>query len=56
MGALANIIVGIIGAFVGGFLFSVIGGSGFTGFNLWSLFVAIIGSVVLLTIINLIRK
>jgi uncharacterized membrane protein YeaQ/YmgE (transglycosylase-associated protein family) len=56
MGALANIIVGIIGAFIGGFLFSAIGGSGFTGFNLWSLFVAIIGSVVLLTIINLIRK
>ena len=56
MGALANIVVGIIGAFIGGFVFTTIGGSGFTGFNLWSLFVAIIGSVVLLTIIKLIRK
>lgn len=56
MGALANIIVGIIGAFIGGFVFSAIGGSGFTGFNLWSLFVAVIGSVILLTIINFIRK
>ncbi|NLW11866.1 MAG: GlsB/YeaQ/YmgE family stress response membrane protein [Clostridiaceae bacterium] len=56
MGALANIIVGILGAFIGGFVFTLIGGSGFTGFNLWSLFVAIIGSVILLTIINLIRK
>lgn len=50
MGALANIIVGIVGALIGGFLFSLIGGADITGFNLWSLFVAIVGSVILLWI------
>ena len=55
MGALANIVVGIIGAFIGGFLFNLFGGRGLTGFNLWSLIVAVAGSVVLLWIINLFR-
>lgn len=53
MGVLTNIIVGIIGSFIGGFLFTLIGGYGFTGFNIWSLLVAVIGSVILLAIINL---
>lgn len=52
MGAFANIFVGIIGAFIGGFLFHILGGIGITGFNFWSLIVAVIGSVVLLWIIN----
>jgi uncharacterized membrane protein YeaQ/YmgE (transglycosylase-associated protein family) len=52
MGAFANIIVGIIGAFIGGFLFNLIGGNGFTGFNLWSLFVAIVGAVILLALVK----
>ena len=56
MGAAANIVVGIIGAFVGGFLISFLGGQGLTGFNLWSLIVAVIGAVVLLWIVNLFRK
>ncbi|SUY47538.1 transglycosylase [Clostridium putrefaciens] len=56
MGAMANIIVGIIGAFLGGFLFGLIGGKGITGFNIWSLLVSVIGSVVLLGIINAIKK
>lgn len=56
MGAIANIIVGIVGAFIGGFLVSFIGGQGFTGFNLWSLIVAIIGAVVLLWIANFFQK
>ena len=51
-----NIVVGIIGAFVGGFLISFLGGQGLTGFNLWSLIVAVIGAVVLLWIVNLFRK
>ena len=53
MGLLANIIVGIVGAFVGGFLVNILGGRGVTGFNLWSLLVAVGGAVVLLWIINL---
>lgn len=56
MGAMANIIVGIIGAFLGGFLFGLIGGKGITGFNIWSLLVSVIGAVVLLGIINAIKK
>lgn len=56
MGAIANIVVGIIGSFIGGILFSLIGKVGVTGFNLWSLLVAIVGSVVLLWIINLFNK
>ena len=47
-GLILNIVLGVIGAFVGGFLFSVIGAAPVTGFNLYSMFVAIIGSVVVL--------
>ncbi|OGJ70818.1 hypothetical protein A3G69_01000, partial [Candidatus Peribacteria bacterium RIFCSPLOWO2_12_FULL_53_10] len=36
-GILANIVVGILGALLGGWLFGMMGGSGITGFNLWSL-------------------
>ncbi len=54
-GIVGNIIVGILGAFIGGLLFSLLGGSGITGFNLWSLLVAVIGSVVLLFIIRGVR-
>lgn len=54
-GILGDIIVGVVGAFLGGFLFSVLGGSGVTGFNLYSLFVAVIGSIVLLAILNAVR-
>ena len=52
MGAGKNILVGIAGAFIGGFVMNLIGGTGITGFNVWSLVVAIIGSVILLLIIN----
>lgn len=48
-----NIVVGILGAFVGGFLFSVIGGDGMTGFNFYSLFVAVTGSVVFIWLARL---
>ena len=43
-----NIVLGIVGAVVGGFLFSIFGATGITGFNIYSLIVAIIGSVVVL--------
>ena len=56
MGALANIIVGIIGAFLGGWIMSLFGAQGVTGFNLPSLLVAIVGAVVLLFIVNLFRR
>jgi uncharacterized membrane protein YeaQ/YmgE (transglycosylase-associated protein family) len=47
-GILGDIIVGIIGGLIGGFIISLLGGAGFTGFNLWSLLVAFLGSVLLL--------
>ncbi len=50
MGVVGNIIAGIIGAFVGGFLIGLLGGGGFTGFNIWSFVVALIGAVVVLLI------
>lgn len=47
-GLLGNIIAGVVGALVGGFLIGLIGGEGFTGFNLWSFLVALVGAVVVL--------
>jgi uncharacterized membrane protein YeaQ/YmgE (transglycosylase-associated protein family) len=47
-GMLLDIALGIIGAIVGGFLFSLFGATGVTGFNVWSLIVAVIGSIVVL--------
>ena len=47
-GLFLDIALGIVGAVVGGFLFSVFGAEGVTGFNIYSLIVAIIGSVVVL--------
>jgi len=52
-GLLMDIIVGILGAFIGGFLVNQFGSAGITGFNIWSLFVAFIGAVVLLGVIRL---
>jgi uncharacterized membrane protein YeaQ/YmgE (transglycosylase-associated protein family) len=49
-GLLLNMALGIIGALVGGFLFSAVGQTGITGFNIYSIFVAIIGAIVVLLI------
>jgi len=57
MGAGANILVGIIGAFIGGFVMNLIGAKAdVTGFNLESFLVALVGAIILLAIINLIKK
>lgn len=56
MGALANIVVGIVGAVLGGFLFNLIGLPGNSGFNLWTLLVSIVGAVVLLFLIGIFRR
>jgi uncharacterized membrane protein YeaQ/YmgE (transglycosylase-associated protein family) len=47
-GTLIDIVLGVVGAVVGGFLFNLVGAAGVTGFNVWSLFVAVLGAVVLL--------
>lgn len=54
-GAIANIIVGILGAFLGSWLVRAIGGAGVTGFNLTSFLVALLGSVILLFIYKALR-
>jgi uncharacterized membrane protein YeaQ/YmgE (transglycosylase-associated protein family) len=53
MGLVANVIVGVVGAAIGGWLVTQFGGAGVTGFNLSSLLVAILGAVVLLAVINM---
>jgi uncharacterized membrane protein YeaQ/YmgE (transglycosylase-associated protein family) len=52
---LGNIVVGIIGAFVGGFVISLLGADGITGFNLWSFLVALLGAVISLWVWKSIR-
>ncbi|MAT39219.1 MAG: GlsB/YeaQ/YmgE family stress response membrane protein [Ectothiorhodospiraceae bacterium] len=54
-GCIFNIVIGIIGSVVGGFIFSYLGGTGVTGFNLYSLAVAAVGAVVFLAIASLFR-
>ena len=56
MGAIANIVVGIIGAFLGGYIMDFFGAQGVTGFNLPSLLVAIVGAVVLLFVVGLFSR
>lgn len=56
MGAVLNIVVGIVGAAIGGFIMHLIGAAGVTGFNPWSLLVALLGAVVLLWCVNLFTK
>jgi uncharacterized membrane protein YeaQ/YmgE (transglycosylase-associated protein family) len=52
-GLLTDIVVGIVGAFIGGFLFNQFGAAGVTGFNIWSIIVAFVGAVVLLMLLRL---
>jgi len=49
-GMLIDMALGIVGAIVGGILFSFFGATGITGLNIWSMIVAIVGSVVVLWI------
>ena len=55
-GIVGNIVIGILGAFIGGFIINVIGGEGITGFNPWSLLVAVMGATLLLFILNRFRR
>ena len=47
-----DIALGIVGALVGGFLFDAFGATGVTGLNIWSMIVAVVGSIVVLLIYN----
>ena len=52
-GFIVTILIGIVGAFLGGFLGSMIAGTGLTGFSLWSILLAVLGSMLLLWIYRL---
>ena len=49
-GIIMDIVLGIVGAVVGGFLFSTVGAAPVTGFNIYSMVVAVIGAIVVLVI------
>ena len=49
-GPLLDIVLGIVGALVGGFIFSALGAAPIAGFSLYSLFVAVVGAVVVLVL------
>lgn len=51
-----TVILGMAGASVGGFLVSILGGVGATGFNAWSIFVATLGAVLLLYVYGLVAR
>jgi len=55
-GVLLDIVLGIIGAVLGGWLFSTFGAAGVTGLNLYSLLVAVVGAVVILLGYHSIRR
>jgi uncharacterized membrane protein YeaQ/YmgE (transglycosylase-associated protein family) len=55
-GLFLDIILGIVGAVVGGWVFSVFGGVGVSGLNLHSLLVAVVGAVLVLVVYHAIRK
>ena len=54
-GALANIIIGIVGAVIGGFIFSFFGGSGVNGFNIYSFLVALVGAIALIALLKALK-
>ncbi|TSC68864.1 MAG: transglycosylase [Parcubacteria group bacterium Gr01-1014_56] len=54
-GAMLNIIIGIVGAVIGGFIMSFLGQSGVDGFNLYSFLVALLGACALIAIVKAVR-
>lgn len=55
-GIIVTILVGMAGASVGGFIVSILGGTGATGFNIWSILVATLGAVILLALYRLVAR
>ena len=53
---LVTVVVGVLGAAVGGFVASALGMGGITGLNLYSLLVAVAGACLLLGLFNLLRR
>ena len=55
-GIVLDIVMGIVGAVVGGYLFNMMGSAGVTGLNIYSLFVAVVGAVLVLVAYHAVRR
>ncbi len=55
-GFFLDVVLGIVGAVVGGFIFGLFGASGATGVNLYSLVVAVVGAIVALCIYHAVHR
>jgi len=55
-GVVLDIVLGIVGAVVGGYLFNMMGSAGVTGLNIYSLFVAVVGAVLVLVAYHALRR
>jgi len=55
-GLVMDLVLGIVGAIAGGWLFNMFGASGVTGLNLYSLLVAIVGAIAVLVVYHAIRR
>ncbi|OGG34742.1 hypothetical protein A2363_03220 [Candidatus Gottesmanbacteria bacterium RIFOXYB1_FULL_47_11] len=55
-GTVMDIVLGVVGAIVGGFLMGMVGQPGVTGFNLYSMIVAVIGAVVVIYLGRALRR
>lgn len=55
-GLLADIVIGVLGAMLGGFIFNLLGAPGVTGFNLYSVVVSVIGASVLLFLTRMVGR
>ena len=49
-GLILDIILGIVGASVGGYVFTLLGATPITGFNIYSMFVAVVGAIIVLVL------
>ncbi|MDL2253873.1 GlsB/YeaQ/YmgE family stress response membrane protein [Ruminococcaceae bacterium OttesenSCG-928-I18] len=56
IGMFMSIVVGVVGAFIGGLIMNLFGRVGITGFSLWSLLVAVIGAILLLSLVGLLNR
>jgi uncharacterized membrane protein YeaQ/YmgE (transglycosylase-associated protein family) len=55
-GLIMDIVLGVVGAVVGGFLFNLIGHAGVTGINLYSILVAVVGAIIVLLVYHAIVR
>jgi uncharacterized membrane protein YeaQ/YmgE (transglycosylase-associated protein family) len=55
-GIIVTIVIGVAGAFMGGLVVGLLGGTGVTGFNIWSILVATLGAIILLGVYRLIAR